>query len=75
MVFLCRFFNHASGWGQLLMPISYSGSTIKGRGHRASVYGCTDDFQELTISKSLQRIPESAMHSRDVKIQIFTFRY
>jgi len=25
----------------------------------------------LTISKSLQRIPKSAMRSRDVKIQIF----
>ena len=25
------FFNHASGWGRLLMLISYLGSVIKGR--------------------------------------------
>ena len=31
MDFLCLFFNHASGWGRLLMLISYLGLIIKGR--------------------------------------------
>ena len=28
MVFMCLFFNHASGWSQLLMLTSYLGSII-----------------------------------------------
>ena len=31
VAFLYLFLNHASGWGQLLMLISYLGSVIEGR--------------------------------------------